>query len=99
MVIGVSTGLQSKNENNEFAIKKLERESPVKQKNEESKFDHEIDEQEQNEETHEIQIVASDTTVFQDYTKNYYNIMDKEIIKLSLNDSIETHKLKTVTEE
>jgi len=27
--------------------------------------------------THDFQIVASDTTVFQDYTKGYYNIRDK----------------------
>lgn len=33
---------------------------------------------------HLFQIVASDTTVFQDYTKHYYNIDDKEIIKISI---------------
>ena len=43
--------------------------------------------------------MTSDTTVFQDYTKEYYNIVDKEIIKLSLNDKVEKHKIKSVTEE
>lgn len=50
-------------------------------------------------ETHDFQIVASDTTVFQDYTKGYYNIQDKEIVKLSLTDRVESNVLKTVTEE
>lgn len=48
---------------------------------------------------HEFQIVASDTTVFQDYTKDYYNIQDRQIIKLSLKDQVEHYKLKAVTEE
>ena len=48
---------------------------------------------------HEFQIVASDTTVFQDYTRDYYNIQDRQIIKLSLHDKIEEHKLQASTEE
>lgn len=48
---------------------------------------------------HLFQIVASDTTVFQDYTKSYYNIEDKEIIRLSLKDKVSKHKIKQVTEE
>ena len=43
--------------------------------------------------------MASDTTVFQDYTKAYYNICDKEIVKLSLTDRVQSEVLKTVTEE
>lgn len=43
--------------------------------------------------------MASDTTVFQDYTKNYYNIEDKEIIKISIKDKIERHKLREIKEE
>jgi len=43
--------------------------------------------------------VSSDTTVFQDYTKQYYNIEDKEIIRLSLNDKIEQTKIKSIKEE
>ena len=43
--------------------------------------------------------MASDTTVFQDYTKDYYNIEDREIIKMSLNDKVERTLLKKVTEE
>jgi glucosamine--fructose-6-phosphate aminotransferase (isomerizing) len=46
-----------------------------------------------------FQIVASDTTVFQDYTREYYNIEDKEIIKISLRDKISKTKLKPVKEE
>jgi glutamine---fructose-6-phosphate transaminase (isomerizing) len=49
--------------------------------------------------SHEFQIVASDTTVFQDYTKSFYSIQDREIIKLSLHDKIETNKIKSVQEE
>lgn len=49
--------------------------------------------------THDFQIVASDTTVFQDHTKAYYNITDKEIVKLSLTDRVESTLLQTVTEE
>ena len=49
--------------------------------------------------THDFQIVASDTTVFQDYTKGYYNISDKEIVKLSLTDRVESTQIMTVTEE
>ena len=49
--------------------------------------------------THKFQIVSSDTTVFQDYTKHYYNIEDKEILRLSLNDKVEQHKIKTIVEE
>lgn len=48
---------------------------------------------------HQFQIVASDTTVFQDYTPNYYSIGDKEILRISIKDKIEKHKLKVVTEE
>ena len=48
---------------------------------------------------HKFQIVSSDTTVFQDYTKHYYNIEDKEILRLSLNDKVELHKIKTIVEE
>lgn len=43
--------------------------------------------------------MASDTTVFQDYTKSYYNIEDKEIIRLSLKDKVSKHKIKQVQEE
>ena len=48
---------------------------------------------------HKFQIVASDTTVFQDYTKHYYNIEDKEILRLSLKDKVEQTKIKTIIEE
>lgn len=48
---------------------------------------------------HKFQIVASDTTVFQDYTKHFYNIEDKEILRLSLHDKVEQHKIKTIVEE
>ena len=51
------------------------------------------------EESHKFQIVASDTTVFQDYTKHFYNIEDKEILRLSLHDQVEQHKIKTIIEE
>jgi glutamine---fructose-6-phosphate transaminase (isomerizing) len=37
--------------------------------------------------------------VFQDYTKQYYNIEDKEIMRLSLNDKIEHTKIKSIKEE
>ena len=43
--------------------------------------------------------MASDTTVFQDYTKHYYNIEDKEILRLSLKDKVEQTKIKTIIEE
>jgi glucosamine--fructose-6-phosphate aminotransferase (isomerizing) len=43
--------------------------------------------------------VASDTTVFQNYTKGYYDISDKEIVKLSLTDRVESTILKKVAEE
>lgn len=43
--------------------------------------------------------MASDTTVFQDYTKQYYNIDDKEIIKISLKDKVESRRLQEVREE
>lgn len=43
--------------------------------------------------------MASDTTVFQDYTKNYYNIDDKEIIRISVKDKVERHKLREIKEE
>ena len=39
-------------------------------------------------EDHQFQIVASDTTVFQDYTSHYYNIEDKEILRVSIKDKI-----------
>lgn len=45
-----------------------------------------------------FQIVASDTTVFQDYTKQYYNIEDKEIIRISLSEKVE-RELLTAKEE
>jgi glucosamine--fructose-6-phosphate aminotransferase (isomerizing) len=48
---------------------------------------------------HRFQIVTSDTTVFQEYTKSYYNIEDKEILRLSLRSKIEQHKIKTIIEE
>ncbi|CDW89005.1 glucosamine-fructose-6-phosphate aminotransferase [Stylonychia lemnae] len=48
---------------------------------------------------HLFQIVASDTTVFQDYTKHYYNIDDKEIIKISIQQQVERHKLREIKEE
>lgn len=51
------------------------------------------------EESHLFQIVASDTTVFQDYTREYYNIEDKEIIKISLTDKVAKTKLRPVKEE
>lgn len=50
-------------------------------------------------EKHKFQIVSSDTTVFQDYTKHFYNIEDKEILRLSLKDKIEQTKIKTIIEE
>lgn len=53
----------------------------------------------EDDEIHKFQIVSSDTTVFQDYTKQYYNIEDKEIIRLSLNDKIEQTKIKSIKEE
>lgn len=37
--------------------------------------------------------------MFQDYTKSYYNIEDKEILRLSLHSKIESHKIKTIVEE
>lgn len=37
--------------------------------------------------------------MFQDYTKTYYNIEDKEILRLSLKDQVEQHKIKTIKEE
>lgn len=37
--------------------------------------------------------------MFQDYTKHYYNIEDKEILRLSLHDKVEQHKIKTIVEE
>jgi glucosamine 6-phosphate synthetase-like amidotransferase/phosphosugar isomerase protein len=43
--------------------------------------------------------VASDTTVFQDYTKQYYNIDDKEIIRISLDDQVSKSKLLPLKEE
>jgi len=49
--------------------------------------------------THKFQIVSSDTTVFQDYTKHYYNIEDKEILRLSLKDKVEHTKIRTIVEE
>lgn len=51
------------------------------------------------EEKHLFQIVASDTTVFQDYTKQYYNIDDKEIIKISLGDKVSSQRLLPIQEE
>jgi glutamine---fructose-6-phosphate transaminase (isomerizing) len=48
---------------------------------------------------HLFQIVASDTTVFQDYTKQYYNIDDKQIIRLFLKDKFSSHTLREVKEE
>ena len=48
---------------------------------------------------HKFQIVTSDTTVFQDFTKNYYNIEDKEILRLTLKDKVEQTKIKTIVEE
>ena len=66
--------------------------TPDKLKEEEKKEDDDMA-------THDFQIVASDTTVFQDYTKDYYNIEDREIIKLSLDEKVERFKLKKVTEE
>ena len=50
------------------------------------------------EDIHKFQIVSSDTTVFQDYTKQYYNIEDKETIKLSLNDKIDQARIKSIKE-
>jgi len=45
---------------------------------------------------HLFQIVSSDTTVFQDHTKTYYNIEDKEIVRLSLHDKVSKVNIKTV---
>lgn len=49
--------------------------------------------------SHKFQVVASDTTVFQDHTKFFYNIEDKEILRLSLHEKVEQHKIKTIIEE
>ena len=43
--------------------------------------------------------MASDTTVFQDHTKFFYNIEDKEILRLSLHEKVEQTKIKTIVEE
>ena len=43
--------------------------------------------------------MASDTTVFQDYTKEFRNIGNKEIVKLTLTDKVESTLLNTVMEE
>lgn len=37
--------------------------------------------------------------MFQDYTKNYYNIDDKEIIRISIKDKVERQKLREIKEE
>lgn len=37
--------------------------------------------------------------MFQEYTKQYYNIEDKEILRLSLDDKICQTKTKVITEE
>lgn len=37
--------------------------------------------------------------MFQDFTKQYYNIEDKEILRLSLHDKVEQHKIKKIVEE
>ena len=50
-------------------------------------------------EQHLFQIVASDTTVFQDHTRQYYNIEDKQILKLTLTDRVEPTLLQTAKEE
>lgn len=55
--------------------------------------------QEEEKDDHLFQIVASDTTVFQDFTKHYYNIDDKEIIKISVKQKVEHHKLREIKEE
>lgn len=59
----------------------------------------EADDGEKKKSSHKFQIVASDTTVFQDHTKHFYNIEDKEILRLSLKDKIEQTKIKTIIEE
>ena len=61
--------------------------------------DGENEKKEEGRNEHLFQIVASDTTVFQDYTKHYYNIDDKEIIKISIEQQVERHKLKEIKEE
>ena len=43
--------------------------------------------------------MASDTTVFQDHTRQYYNIEDKQILKLTLTDMVEPTKLQIAKEE
>jgi len=43
--------------------------------------------------------VASDTTVFQDYTSSYYSVADKEIVKLSLKDGLSSRKLMALTRD
>ena len=49
--------------------------------------------------SHEFQIVASDTTVFQDYTRGYYNVADREIWKISLDSQLELTQVKKVAEK
>ena len=77
MVIGVSDTLRAA-EGAELQLQgQISDNQPAAAEDEEQKVD-----------THDFQIVASDTTVFQDYTKGYYNIGDKEILKLSLTDRV-----------
>ena len=100
MVIGVSDTLQV-----DESTKLLHsadtgaEEEKVEEEDEESKGPDDTNGGSTGQTQHDFQIVASDTTVFQDYTKDYYNIEDREIIKMSLNDKVERTLLKKVTEE
>ena len=87
MVIGVSDGLQAGDhevqtvfEEEKKSTSKMTTKSKPKAKKD----------------NHQFQIVASDTTVFQDYTKGYYNIEDREMLKISLDKKVESTKLKKV---
>lgn len=78
MVIGFPEMLRKQNPSNEMM-----------RSNSLGSISSDIDSKDGPEESHKFQIVASDTTVFQDYTKHYYNIEDKEILRLSLHDQVE----------
>lgn len=63
MVIGVSDTLRAAEGHK---LEQTQKQSSITSSEEEKKGEQA--------ETHDFQIVASDTTVFQDYTKGYYNI-------------------------
>ncbi len=48
---------------------------------------------------HHFQIVSSDACLFQDYTKHYYMIEDKDLITVSLDQKIEHTRLQTSRED